>query len=92
MGANGGLEEWAERFGRSRAGCPPDGRLRFAFYGNGVDRGLAGLLLVASGAAGAGRRTGSRARGDRGAEYERAFYGGQYALMVPLFEHYGVRL
>ena len=25
-------------------------------------------------------------------EYERAFYGGQYALMVPLFEHYGVQL
>jgi site-specific DNA recombinase len=33
MGADGGLEEWAERFGRSRAGSPPDGRLRFAFYG-----------------------------------------------------------
>ena len=25
-------------------------------------------------------------------EYERAFYGGQYSLMVPLFEHYGVQL
>jgi site-specific DNA recombinase len=25
-------------------------------------------------------------------EYERAFYGGQYALMVPLFEHYGIGL
>jgi hypothetical protein len=25
-------------------------------------------------------------------EYERAFYGGQYALMAPLFEHYGVQL
>ena len=25
-------------------------------------------------------------------EYERAFYGSQYALMVPLFEHYGVQL
>jgi site-specific DNA recombinase len=25
-------------------------------------------------------------------EYERAFYGGQYALMAPLFEHYGVSL
>ena len=23
-------------------------------------------------------------------EYERAFYGAQYALMAPLFEHYGV--
>jgi len=25
-------------------------------------------------------------------EYERAFYGGQYAAMAPLFEHYGVQL
>jgi site-specific DNA recombinase len=25
-------------------------------------------------------------------EYERAFYGAQYSLMAPLFEHYGVQL
>ena len=25
-------------------------------------------------------------------EYERAFYGSQYAAMAPLFEHYGVQL
>src|SRR5258708_24938370 len=25
-------------------------------------------------------------------EYERAFYGAQYALMAPLFEHYGMQL
>ena len=25
-------------------------------------------------------------------EYERAFYGGQYASMAPLFEHYGIQL
>jgi site-specific DNA recombinase len=25
-------------------------------------------------------------------EYERAFHGSQYALMAPLFEHYGVQL
>jgi site-specific DNA recombinase len=25
-------------------------------------------------------------------EYERAFYGSQYALMAPLFEHYGISL
>ena len=25
-------------------------------------------------------------------EYERAFYGSQYALMAPLFEHYGIGL
>ena len=25
-------------------------------------------------------------------EYERAFYGSQYALMTPLFEHYGMQL
>ena len=24
-------------------------------------------------------------------EYERAFYGGQYASMAPLFEHYGIQ-
>jgi hypothetical protein len=28
----------------------------------------------------------------RGREYERAFYGAQYALMAPLFERYGVQL
>jgi site-specific DNA recombinase len=25
-------------------------------------------------------------------EYERAFYGGQYTAMAPLFEHYGIQL
>ena len=25
-------------------------------------------------------------------EYERAFYGGQYASMAPLFQHYGIQL
>jgi len=25
-------------------------------------------------------------------EYERAFYGSQYASMAPLFEHYGIQL
>lgn len=25
-------------------------------------------------------------------EYERAFYGGQYTSMAPLFEHYGIQL
>ncbi len=25
-------------------------------------------------------------------EYERAFYGGEYAAVAPLFEHYGVQL
>ncbi len=25
-------------------------------------------------------------------EYERAFYGNQYGLMAPLFEHYGIQL
>ena len=25
-------------------------------------------------------------------EYERAFYGNQYASMAPLFEHYGIQL
>lgn len=25
-------------------------------------------------------------------EYERAFYGSQYSLMAPLFEHYGIQL
>src|SRR4029077_262074 len=33
MSASGGLEEWAERFGRCRPGFPPRGRQRFAFYG-----------------------------------------------------------
>jgi site-specific DNA recombinase len=25
-------------------------------------------------------------------EYERAFYGGRYASVAPLFEHYGIQL
>ena len=29
---------------------------------------------------------------DRDREYERAFYGGQYASMAPLFGHYGIQL
>ena len=33
MSASGGLEEWAERFGRCRPGFPPRGRQRFALYG-----------------------------------------------------------
>ena len=51
------------------------------------------------GAAPAGRRAGrALADPDRGwdaivvGEYERAFYGSQYAVMAPLFEHYGVQL
>ena len=34
----------------------------------------------------------ARLRRDRRWEYERAFCGSQYALMAPLFEHYGVQL
>jgi hypothetical protein len=41
-----------------------------------------------SGAGGSGPRVGR----DRDREYERAFYGSQYASMAPLFQHYGVRL
>ena len=51
------------------------------------------------GASTAGRGPSGSARGpDRGwdaiviGEYERAFYGGQYASMAPLFRHYGVQL
>ena len=44
----------------------------------------------ASAAAGSGC-TAAAACGSLG-EYERAFYGGQYASMVPLFEHYGIQL
>jgi site-specific DNA recombinase len=51
------------------------------------------------GAAPAVRRAGCPARGSGPGwdaivigEYERAFYGSQYAAMAPLFEHYGVQL
>lgn len=54
---------------------------------------------AAVGAPPAGRRAAGR-DGDPGrgfdviviGEYERAFHGSQYALMAPLFEHYGVQL
>jgi hypothetical protein len=44
------------------------------------------------------RRLNRKAAADRGwdaiviGEYERAFYGSQYASMAPLLEHYGIQL
>ena len=49
----------------------------------------------ASGSRRAGRPAGGSDRGWDAivaGEYERAFYGSQYAAMAPLFEHYGVQL
>jgi DNA invertase Pin-like site-specific DNA recombinase len=130
MGADSGLEEWAERSGRRRRGCPPGGFLRFAFYGRvstedwqdpgsslARQRAQAGALVRGHGQIVAeffdagesrmvawGRRPQAAALvaqlADPGrgwdaiviGEYERAFYGGQYAAMAPLFEHYGVQL
>ena len=130
MGASGGLEEWAERFGGRRPGFPPRGRLRFAFYGRvstedwqdpatsrarqreqaeALVRGY-GVIVAEFFDAGQSRSVAWGRRPQAAAllaqladpgrgweavvigEYERAFYGSQYASVAPLLEHYGVQL
>ena len=130
MGASGGLEEWAERFGGRRRGFPPRGRLRFAFYGRvstedwqdpatsrarqreqaeALVRGY-GVIVAEFFDAGQSRSVAWGRRPQAAAllaqladpgrgweavvigEYERAFYGSQYASVAPLLEHYGVQL
>jgi site-specific DNA recombinase len=90
------LLAWAECSGRRPAARPSCGGLRFAFYGRvstedhqdpvtsrARQRDQAAALVAAM--AEPGRGFDAIVIG----EYERAFYGSQYALMAPLFEHYG---
>src|SRR6266699_3472040 len=94
------------RAGRLTAGGPVPGRLRFVFYGRvstedwqdpvmsrARQRELAWACRPQSAAlvtqlADPDREWDAVVTG----EYERAFYGSQYAAMAPLFEHYGVQL
>jgi hypothetical protein len=91
-----GLAAWAEGTGRRRAARQDQGGLRFAFYGRvstedwqdpvtsrARQRDQAAALV-----AGRGRIVAEFF--DTGYSRTRAFYGGQYASMVPLFEHYGI--
>jgi site-specific DNA recombinase len=86
-----GLAAWAEASGRVRSrGQARDG-LRFVFYGRVSTEDWQDPVTSRA-------RQREQADPDRGwdavvvGEYERAFYGSQYALMAPLFEHYGVQL
>jgi len=69
------------------------GRIVAEFFDAGYSRTLAWARRPQAAAARA-----ALADPDRGwdavviGEYERAFYGGQYASMAPLFEHYGIQL
>jgi len=103
----GALAAWAARTGRRGAAEPGGGGLRFVFYGRvstedwqdpvtfdiGQSRTVAwarrpqAAALVAA-LADPGRGWDAIVAG----ECERAFYGSQYGLMAPLFEHYGVQL
>ena len=123
------LAAWAASTAQ-RAGQPPGGGLRFAFYGRvstedwqdpvtsrARQREQAGLLASGHGKIVAEFFDSGRSRTlpwprrpqaaalvaaladpERGwdaiviGEYERAFYGSQYASMAPLFEHYGIQL
>ena len=69
------------------------GRIVAEFFDAGYSRTLAWARRPQAAAL-----VGALADPDRGwdaiviGEYERAFYGGQYASMAPLFEHYGIQL
>ena len=69
------------------------GRIVAEFFDAGYSRTLAWARRPQAAAL-----AGALADPDRGwdavviGEYERAFYGGQYASMAPLFEHYGIQL
>jgi site-specific DNA recombinase len=88
------LAAWVERTGR-RAGERGHGGARFAFYGRVSTEDWQDPVTSRPQAA---ALVAGLADPDRGwdaiviGEYERAFYGGQYASMAPLFEHYGVTL
>jgi hypothetical protein len=83
----------ARQHGQAGALVAGHGRVVASFFDIGQSRALAWARRPRAAALVA-----ALADPDRGwdaiviGEYERAFYGGQYASMAPLFEHYGVQL
>ena len=83
----------ARQFGQAGALVTGHGRIVAEFFDIGQSRTLAWARRPQAAALVA-----ELADPDRGwdavviGEYERAFYGGQYASMAPLFEHYGIQL
>jgi len=83
----------ARQLGQAAALVAGSGRITAEYFDAGQSRVLpwarrpqAAALVAAM--AGPGRGFDAVVIG----EYERAFYGSQYALMAPLFEHYGIQL
>ena len=83
----------ARQVGQAEALVAGHGQIVAHFFDSGLSRTLAWARRPQAAALVA-----QLADPDRGwdavviGEYERAFYGGQYASMVPLFEHYGLQL
>jgi DNA invertase Pin-like site-specific DNA recombinase len=83
----------ARQLGQAEALVRGRGRIVAGFFDSGQSRTVAWGRRPQAAAL-----TAALADPDRGwdaiviGEYERAFYGSQYAMMAPLFEHYGVQL
>ncbi len=83
----------ARQVGQAEALVAGHGQIVAHFFDSGLSRTLAWARRPQAAAPVA-----QLADPDRGwdavviGEYERAFYGGQYASMAPLFEHYGIQL
>ncbi len=83
----------ARQVGQAEALVAGHGQIVAHFFDSGLSRTLAWARRPQAAALVA-----QLADPDRGwdavviGEYERAFYGGQYASMAPLFEHYGIQL
>ncbi len=83
----------ARQLGQAGALVAGHGQIVAHFFDSGLSRTLAWALRPQ-----AAELVAQLADPDRGwdavviGEYERAFYGAQYASMAPLFEHYGVGL
>ncbi|MFP3964146.1 hypothetical protein SMC26_17630 [Actinomadura fulvescens] len=77
---------------------PSRGGLRFAFYGRVSTEDRQDPVTSRARRPESAALVAAMADPGRGfdaiviGEYERAFYGGQFSLMAPLFEHYGVQL
>jgi site-specific DNA recombinase len=87
------VTSWARQWDQAAALVAGHGRIVAEFLDIGYSRALAWARRPQAAALVAGLTD-----PDRGwdaiviGEYERAFYGSQYAAMAPLFEHYGVQL
>ena len=87
------VTSWARQLGQAGPLVAGHGQIVAHFFDSGLSRTLAWARRPQAAALVA-----QMADPDRGwdavviGEYERAFYGGQYASMAPLFEHYGIQL